>query len=430
MKPIDNPVNIQWELTPVCNHNCIHCYNYWRNDDVPLVNPDVDYLTIAKLIAEAEPVHVVMTGGEPLLVFDKIIEAADYLFDEGVYLSWNTNAALATPSIAKQMKKWNASAFVSLPCSNTEVCDRIVGVKGSLKRISDGINTFISAGVPVAVNMVVSSLNQDYIFETAKYAKALGVDHFCIAPASRPFGADEAFSQIEPTSDIIMIMCEEIMRIENTLSFKSVSLTGALPGCAFCSAATFQRFAYAKTCTAGRVSCAIDSIGNVKACARDIKDYGNIFSDTLSDIWKRMSEWRDGSLVPTECKECRDLNVCNGGCRLEACSLTGKRNEMDTFANTKMLPLQYEKRMPEYHWNPHTVFKVHSGMKYKKESFGWRISLGPRFTYITEITKNWLKTHDAFSLEDMIKTYGDIAESALKTTILVLINSGMIVAES
>ena len=32
MKDIQYPAILHWEVTPLCNHNCIHCYNYWRHD--------------------------------------------------------------------------------------------------------------------------------------------------------------------------------------------------------------------------------------------------------------------------------------------------------------------------------------------------------------------------------------------------------------
>ena len=35
MKDIHYPPIVHWEVTSACNHNCIHCYNYWRK------NPDI-----------------------------------------------------------------------------------------------------------------------------------------------------------------------------------------------------------------------------------------------------------------------------------------------------------------------------------------------------------------------------------------------------
>ena len=31
------PPVVHWEVTPECNHNCIHCYNYWRSDKENLI---------------------------------------------------------------------------------------------------------------------------------------------------------------------------------------------------------------------------------------------------------------------------------------------------------------------------------------------------------------------------------------------------------
>mgnify|MGYP001173971722 FL=1 len=428
MKLLRSPASVQWELTPVCNHNCVHCYNYWRNDPVPLTHPSVDYLKIAKLITAACPVHVVFTGGEPLLVFDKTLDAAKYLVKKGVHISWNTNATLVTTEIAKEIAKLNASAFVSLPCGNAEICDKIVDVSGALDRIANGILHLLSERVPVSVNMVVSSYNIDEIFNTAKFANELGVQSFCLAPASRPFGADAAFDDIAPPSDVVTILCDQAMRIEKEIGMK-VSLTGALPGCAFETERAFQRFAYNKSCTAGKISYAIDAYGNVKACARDSKVYGNILEDSITSIWERMDEWRDGSLLPSDCKKCKSLNICHGGCRLEACSSTGRRDGMDTFAKPELIPPKFLKIPPKYQWPEKTTFKVYSNIQWTKEIFGWRVSIGPRFTYVTEATKEWLSSHKFFTLKDMEDKFGESNHTVLKTTIQILANAGIIYSE-
>lgn len=425
MKVLKKPASVQWELTPVCNHDCIHCYNYWRNDKTPLRHPNIDYMKIAIAICKADPVHVVLTGGEPLLVFDRVFEAVNYMAEKGIFISWNTNAVMVTKDIAKSLRKWNATAFVSLPCGDSEICDKIVNVPNALEKIEKGIKTLLSESVPVSVNMVISAYNIDKIYETAKVAKKLGIKQFCLAPASRPFGADRAFDEMAPPADVVEIMCREAIHIEKELGLK-VSLTGALPGCAFESEMFFQHFAYKKSCTAGKVSYAVDFEGNMKACARDNKTYGNLLKEEVSVIWRRMSEWRDGSLLPTDCKECTSLKICHGGCRLEACSSTGRRDGMDTFARKQLIPPSFKKEVPVYLWSEKTVFKVYSGLKWSKEEFGWRVSLGPRFTYVTDCTRKWLLNHRTFCLKEMENEFGLEIREVLKTTIHILVNSGII----
>ncbi len=61
-----------------------------------------------------------------------------------------------------------------------------------------------------------------------------------------------------------------------------------------------------------------------------------------------------------------------------------------------------------------------------KRIFGWQVSLGFRFTYITDKTKDWIDSHNSFSLEDITNHYGKDAETTLKTVILVLWNTGIL----
>lgn len=101
MKDIHYPPIVHWEVTSACNHNCIHCYNYWRK------NPDIigeceksDLLELAEKITSFKPVVVVVTGGEPLLVYKELKEPLILLKNSGIFVSVNTNAALVTDEIA------------------------------------------------------------------------------------------------------------------------------------------------------------------------------------------------------------------------------------------------------------------------------------------------------------------------------------------
>lgn len=41
-RTLEHPNSIFWEITDKCNHNCIHCFNYWRSDtqrSIPCAKP-------------------------------------------------------------------------------------------------------------------------------------------------------------------------------------------------------------------------------------------------------------------------------------------------------------------------------------------------------------------------------------------------------
>ncbi|MDI6738406.1 MAG: radical SAM protein, partial [Nanoarchaeota archaeon] len=61
------PITSQMEITYKCNHNCIYCYNYWRDDDnVPTHGGSEDeIISYLEKLGNAGIYHVTFTGGEP-----------------------------------------------------------------------------------------------------------------------------------------------------------------------------------------------------------------------------------------------------------------------------------------------------------------------------------------------------------------------------
>lgn len=135
---------IYWEITDSCNHHCIHCSNYWRNYDNPQVTVSPSTLTqnfmeIAHNIVAISPSKVILTGGEPLLVFDSIRPAIEFLLAQNIHISINTNCSLLTDKIAKYLREKRISLFISFPSYIPEEFDIIVNCKGAFARVSDGL---------------------------------------------------------------------------------------------------------------------------------------------------------------------------------------------------------------------------------------------------------------------------------------------------
>ena len=431
MYKVQYPPNVQWEVTSLCNHNCIHCYNYWRTDVVQAcdcVHSEEEYLMIAKAIAKNKPVSVTITGGEPLIVFDKIKPAIEYLKANNIVVSFNSNAALITDSIAKYCRDNEISFFVSFPCSNEDVCDSITGVKGSFNKIMEGINKLKEYEVKFVLNMVVSHLNIDYLYETAEFVKkVIKQDYFFITKPSRPINSSTAFDKNLLSLEDVRNMLRETVKIQKELNLQIQSAC-TYPLCTYEDQESFEMFAYKKVCVAGKVFYAVGFDGEVRACARDITSYGNILTDNFEDIWGRMECWRDGSLIPKECKDCKSKMQCLGGCRIDGYQYTGRLDSLDTSTDLENKEIQFipkDDRMFEkiildkqYHINPKALFV--------KESSACRASVEKRFIYLKYNLYDFIMSKKTFSANDA-KQYFAISEEESKKVIFMLLYSGIIV---
>lgn len=430
MKTIKYPSGVQFEITPNCNHNCIHCYNYWRTGEeaATAVDPSIDLTSIAEKIAELKPTHVTITGGEPLVRFEDMKRFVPVLKQcECTHVSVNTNAALVTDEIAEFFRVNGMTAFVSLPCADPDICDFITSTKGSLERLSEGIRKLVAHKVSVTVNMVVSAINKDKVIETAKYAREmLGVKSFFASPVSKPVNAHDSFNKYmlspDELDDLIntMLMVSKDMRADFSVS---------MPYCTFTTQEQSDAFSYRKHCTAGRFTYAVDYVGDVKACPRDSKVYGNILNEPFDEIWGRMDEWRNGSLLPAECKKCKSVSLCGGGCRLEGCASANERNALDTRARLDYAPLKFQKKPFEYPYAADQVFTINPHIHRVIEPIGVRINVGTEFLYITPKFDEFLKSRTETTLDEMKEVFDGATEDETKQIIDHLIHLYVFIAK-
>ena len=320
MKNVMYPPFVHWEVTPECNHNCIHCYNYWRKDFEKLesmrtVFTEEHYLKIAQKLVLQKAHTVVVTGGEPLLVFEKVISSIELLKSNGINVSINTNAVLITDEIIDFVKKYDISLFISFPCGNENVCDFITDRNGSLKRIVHSLDVLAKQNVRFSLNIVASKANIDYLQSTIDFLKErYKIKKIYITRVGKPVNSDSSF-------DKYLLSYEDLCKVQDicvkTKFEDGIDVDTGCPYtlCSINSQKSFELFGYKKFCTAGKTSYSVDTFGNVKACPRDSKIYGNILEEDFSAIWERITEWRDGTLLPAECRQCSMREVCKGGCR-------------------------------------------------------------------------------------------------------------------
>lgn len=426
MVNLNYPPFVHWEVTPECNHNCIHCYNYWRKDsekcDVNL--SEEHYLSIAEKIAKQKPNTVVITGGEPLLVFNKIKSSIALLKLLGINISINSNAVLVNDEVIDLAEKYNLSFFVSFPCYKKEVCDFIVSRGGALERILKSLDLLKSRNIRFSLNIVASKANIDYIEDTVKFLKErYDIKKIYITRVGKPVNSTADFDKYLLSDEDLDKLQDISVRVKKVYGIE-VDTGCPYTLCSINSQEAFDLFGYRKICTAGKTSYAIDSFGNMKACPRDSKMYGNILDEKFEDVWKKMNEWRDGSLLPPECKKCNVRVVCQGGCRVDAFPFTGKMNSLDTTARLSNLPVKYSKVEKIAVYPENSIFKVNE-YKVVSEDCGYRISHNAAYVFITKELYDFLHTHLCFMRKD-IETAFSIDSDKSNAIIHRLVKNGII----
>lgn len=186
------PISVQWELTSICNYNCVHCYNYWRDKAVSDSNlQNVQDFFLAELIVnqiiQNNVFQVTLTGGEPLVVLQKYFPILLKLHDSGVGININTNLSLLDDNHILMLKEIGVkSILTSLMSFDEEMHDFISDTPGAFKKSCDGIRKAVDSGFRVAVNMVVSKKNLEHVIKTGQLVKRLGASVFCATKASKP----------------------------------------------------------------------------------------------------------------------------------------------------------------------------------------------------------------------------------------------------
>ena len=399
---IEYPPYITWEITDNCNHRCIHCYNfscnsYSHKEDHKRMD------AIYRFIVERQPVDVTITGGEPLMVFDDYMDYIDGFIDNGISVRINCNGSLITKRIATFCAQRRVRMMISFPSHDEEIFHKIAGDSASLQRVIDGIELAVKAGVTVSPNIVVSRYNFESLFTTCSFLqRRFGISELFISRITMPINADDGFESFMLSSDQMDMLYDICLDVKNKLGI-NIKSCGGYPFCSFNSEEIFCSFG--KSCGAGNTGFIITNNGDIRACVRDDTVYGNLFENSFSfsDVYEKMNEWRDGRLIPQECRSCNAVAACRGGCRVYNKHKRGSLCDVDREMRMDRTPIVYDlsarggkqsdiKESDYFSVLPFCVVK--DGAKY-------RISSYVKCMYVDEIVVHVLKEHRVLNISEV-----------------------------
>ena len=396
------PPYLQWEAVSECNHKCIHCYNYWRADNLDVVKHS-DFDAITEQIIARKPVYMAVTGGEPLLVFEQLKPCLQRIIDSGIRMSVSSNGTLITEEIACFYESNRIDTVISFPSIDPEICDTVCNASGVVDRLRSKFAILKRHNIQTTLNIVLTKLNLPTLRKTLEAVKEWGFTAR-VGIAQRPINASNEYIKYELDKNDFRHIVRECIRAKSEMGL-DVDLSVCVPDCAFDSEEEYLAVEKGE-CYAGSIAYSIGADGSVKACQCDIKTYGNILRDDFGEIYARMSEWRNGGVIPSECSGCSREYTCRGGCRVEAYARGGDRRTLPEFADRRHAPSEFAGGTELREYSESQGFRVSESAKFLRDEECYRVSSGICAVHLTNEFAEWLKDNHTFTFAELLEITG------------------------
>jgi radical SAM protein with 4Fe4S-binding SPASM domain len=295
------PVVVSLEVTDRCNSRCPGCSNVFTPGGNALSLDQWERI----LEGLAPYVHEYrVTGGEPTLK-DDILDLLRLLDRQKRYFHiftngrWNDRDALIDGFKTLQ---YLATFLISLHGPDADSHMAFTG-EDTFCDATETIARAVAAGLEVNTNTVLTRSNFRRIEEVAALSHSLGARSAVFA---RYIG--------HPCEGLTLTdeeLKEALAAIEGLVSRGyNVSLGNCIPHCFFESTTS--------GCSAGITFATVDPYGNVRPCNHSPVIGGNLLREDITKIWKSKTMRAFRNAVPGECRRCRRLTYCPGGCKAMA----------------------------------------------------------------------------------------------------------------
>jgi radical SAM protein with 4Fe4S-binding SPASM domain len=141
------PAHVQIEVTWRCNWRCVHCY---QDTHLPKGPDTAQLLKLVDELALAGTIHVIVTGGEPLVRKD-ILQFLGAVRRAGMGITLYTNGQLIDEPLARTLGGLIAAAELSVLSGDDDIHDQLAGRRGAAAGAWRAAGLLRAEGVAVTI---------------------------------------------------------------------------------------------------------------------------------------------------------------------------------------------------------------------------------------------------------------------------------------
>jgi MoaA/NifB/PqqE/SkfB family radical SAM enzyme len=314
-------------ITYRCNLRCRTCGVCLLEEEVrstPELTLD-EWKAVIRSAVRMRTIIIVISGGEPLLRPDVLIDLLQYTCDQGISVHLCTNGVLIDKDYAVRIGKTGVHTIsVSLESPEPEIHERIRG-PGTFERALNGIRLLrqFAPSVRIGINHVITAENFRCMADMVPFAESLGVHQIKFAPIHTNLlhkrkGISQYGSLVFEPKDIEELQVE-LIRLRAALGRSRLLTTSPM---FLAKIADLYSDPPRFRCFAGYAATAIDPVGMVSPCS-DMNGVACVRDKPLEEIW-RSPEFREARNHVRHCNSpCWDTANAELSIRLRFSSLVG-----------------------------------------------------------------------------------------------------------
>lgn len=292
------------ELNTICNEKCIHCY-IPSHSKVGL--PFEKITSIIEEFREMGGLNLTLTGGEIFLRKD-IFEIIAFARNLNLRVFLLTNGTLITESdIIKLKSLYISELSISVYSLDAKIHDYITGTESSLSKTLDTIDLAIDMGISVTVKTPLMDINKYAYRELADYCSKRKINYVASCIIFSKSDGDSSVKKNSINKKDYGIIAKEIEQYEPV----------------------GRRNQYKEACGSLKYTLAVDASGNVYPCNSFYYRIGNVFDNTIEELWSSTELIKIQSIRKDELSECLNCYYkekcyrCPGLAHLEDNSIYG-----------------------------------------------------------------------------------------------------------
>jgi radical SAM protein with 4Fe4S-binding SPASM domain len=301
-----HPLGGMLELTQRCNLECVHCYCRQNAGDPSIRSRELTGTEICEIvdqIAEEGCLHLLLTGGEPLLHKD-FLDIYDYIHERGFLVQLFTNGTLITSSIADHLQHHPPlSVEISLYGATKSVYESITGIPGSYEKCVRGIHFLRERGIRVTLKTPLMTLNVAELDLLKEKAAEVGSDfYYDVFLHPRLYGMEDRFGPYDYRLPLRQRLALELDEVETIPKWEArvAQLAQSPP-----SATLYQ-------CGAGRFGFFVDAYGHLMMCVSARYPSYDLRKGTFREGWYDFLVGLRALPVVSDspCNDCEDQPFC------------------------------------------------------------------------------------------------------------------------